>query len=150
MRSTQRRSSIYRGQPPFAIFGVGEYSFAPWKVAISGLYKRVRFCIVGPEEGRPVMLDDTCYFLPFPNEPDARRAALALQSELAGQFFRGRVFWDAKRPINKAILQALDLRRLMHALGAGASRSRAAGPVQERPRPAEVGRGPSRAPAAPR
>jgi hypothetical protein len=112
-----RKSSIYRGQPPFAVFGIGEYSFAPWKVAISGLYKRVRFCVVGPEERRPVMVDDTCYFLPFSNEPDARRAALALQSELAGQFFRGRVFWDAKRPINKAILQALDLDRLMHALG---------------------------------
>ncbi len=112
-----RKSSIYRGQPPFAIFGIGDYSFAPWKVAISGLYKRIRFSVVGPHEQRPVMVDDTCYFLPFLNESDATRAALALDSMLAGEFFQGRVFWDAKRPINKAVLQALDLDRLMSALG---------------------------------
>ena len=34
-----RKSSIYRGQPPFAMFGIGPYSFAPHKVAISGLHK---------------------------------------------------------------------------------------------------------------
>lgn len=114
-----RKSSIYKGQPPFAVFGVGEYSFSPWKVAISGLYKRVRFCVVGPHENRPVMVDDTCYFLPFANERDARRAAFALDSELARDFFRGRIFWDAKRPISKSILQALDLGCLLRALGEG-------------------------------
>jgi hypothetical protein len=107
-----RKSSIYKGQPPFAIFGVGDYSFALWKVAISGLYKRLRFCVVGPHDEQPVMLDDTCYFLPFTNETDARKAACALESELAQDFFRGRVFWDAKRPISKAILQKLDLDQL--------------------------------------
>ncbi len=112
-----RRSSIYRHQPPFAIFGIGEYSFAPWKVAISGLYKRIRFCVVGPHDEQPVMLDDTCYFLPFSNEMDARNAAFALESDLAQDYFRGRVFWDAKRPINKTILQNLDLGRLIDVLG---------------------------------
>ena len=111
-----RKSAIYKKQPPFAIFGVGKYSFAPWKVAISGLYKRLRFCVVGPLQQKPVMLDDTCYFLPFSSEGDARRAARALESELAGDYFRGRVFWDAKRPISKAILQGLELRRLFDAL----------------------------------
>lgn len=113
----ERKSSIYRGQPQFAIFGIGDYSFAPWKVAISGLYKRLRFSVVGPHDQKPVMVDDTCYFLPFLNEPDAARAALALDSGLASEFFQGRIFWDAKRPINKAVLQALDLGRLMSALG---------------------------------
>lgn len=112
-----RKSSIYRGQPPFAIFGVGDYSFAPWKVAISGLYKRLRFCVIGPERQMPAMVDDTCYFLPFSNEAEARVAARALESEPARLFFQGRIFWDAKRPINKAILQELDLSRLLRALG---------------------------------
>jgi methylase of polypeptide subunit release factors len=111
-----RKSSIYKGKPPFAIFGVGEYSFAPWKVAISGLYKHLRFCVIGPHEKQPVMLDDTCYFLPFSNEQDATRAARALESAMAQDYFRGRVFWDAKRPISKAILQNLDLDRLFAAL----------------------------------
>ncbi|HRI66280.1 MAG TPA: hypothetical protein PK156_18660 [Polyangium sp.] len=112
---TGRKSSIYTGQPPFAIFGVGDYSFAPWKVAISGLYKRLRFSLVGPIGDQPVMLDDTCYFLPFSDEMAARRALAALESDLALDFFRARVFWDAKRPINKGILQNLDLQRLIDA-----------------------------------
>lgn len=111
-----RKSSIYRGRPPFSIFGVGDYAFAPWKVAVSGLHKRLGFRVIGPREGRPVMLDDTCYFLPFAGETEARQAARALQSALAADFFQGRVFWDSKRPITKGVLQALDLSRLERAL----------------------------------
>jgi len=113
-----RKSSIYAGQPPFAIFGVGPYSFAPWKVAISGLYKRSAFTLIGPHEGRPVVLDDTCYFLAFPDARAAKRAAAALGSALARDFLQARVFWDNKRPITKAILQALDLAALERALRA--------------------------------
>ena len=111
-----RKSSIYERQPPFAIFGVGPYSFAPWKVAISGLYKRSTFAIVGPHEGRPVVLDDTCYFLAFEDEARARRAGEVLRSATARDFLAARVFWDAKRPITKAILQTLDLAALDRSL----------------------------------
>lgn len=108
-----RKSSIYRGQPDFAIFGVGPYSFAPWKVAISGLYKRCEFSLVAPRGGKPVMLDDTCYFLPFMTEGDAAKALKVLQSPQAQEFFAARIFWDAKRPISKATLQKLDLASLV-------------------------------------
>lgn len=37
----KRRSSIYKNRPRFSIFGVGSYSFSPWKVALSGLYKKL-------------------------------------------------------------------------------------------------------------
>lgn len=107
-----RRSSIYRGQPRFAVFGVGPYAFAPWKVCISGLYKRTEFVLVGPYQGRPVVLDDTCYFLSFDAEAPARRAAEALASPEARDFLAARIFWDDKRPIKKEILQALDARRV--------------------------------------
>jgi len=120
-----RKSSIYRGQPDFAIFGIGPYSFSPWKVAISGLYKRCAFTLIGPEGDRPVMLDDTCYFLPFEREADAREAWSALQSPLARDFLAGRIFWDAKRPINKAILQQLDLEALLSPSRGGPERGRA-------------------------
>jgi hypothetical protein len=111
----KRKSSIYRGQPEFSIFGVGPYSFAPWKVAVSGLYKRWAVTLIGPHEGRPVMLDDTCYFLPFEGRDEACAMWAALSSPLAAEFFRARIFWDAKRPINKAILQTLDCRALLSA-----------------------------------
>jgi methylase of polypeptide subunit release factors len=118
-RLAARKSSIYRGQPEFAIFGVGPYSFAPWKVAISGLYKRCSFVLVPPLSGRPVMLDDTCYFLPFDTEDEARAALLSLRSPLARDFLGARIFWDAKRPINKATLQQLDLKALLAELKLG-------------------------------
>lgn len=108
-----RRSAIYRGQPPFAMFGVGEYSFAPYKVAICGLYKRLRFNVVGPEDGRPAMLDDTSYFLPCPDAAAATRIADALNGERAQAFLRARVFWDAKRPVSKSLLQSLSLEALL-------------------------------------
>lgn len=123
-----RKSSIYRSQPPFAIFGVGPYSFAPWKVAISGLYKRLTFSLVGPCDGQPVLFDDTCYFLPFEREDDARRAHEALQGDDVQAFFHAQVFWDAKRPIHKALLQSLDLRRVLHDRDRS-SRAEVRGPV---------------------
>ncbi len=105
-----RKSSIYQRQPAFSVFGVGDYTFAPYKVAIAGLYKRLAFTLVGPVGGRPVVFDDTCYFLPFDDEASARRALTALRSVEAKAFFEARVFWDAKRPITKAVLQAFDWR----------------------------------------
>ncbi|MBI4567213.1 MAG: SAM-dependent DNA methyltransferase [Planctomycetes bacterium] len=111
-RLAARGSSIYRGQPEFAVFGVGDYSFAPWKVAVSGLHKRLAFQVVGPEAGRPVVFDDTCYFLPFSTREDAENAVQALRSEPARDFLHARIFWDSKRPITKEVLQSLDLRAL--------------------------------------
>lgn len=128
-RLAARKSSIYRGQPEFAIFGIGPYSFAPWKVAVSGLYKRCSFVLVPPHGGRPVMFDDTCYFLPYDREEEARAAILALRSPLARDFLFARIFWDAKRPINKATLQQLNLQALLAELRVG-GRPRAAASIR--------------------
>ena len=43
-----RKSSIYENRPRFSVFGIGPYSFAPWKIAISGLYKNISFVVVPP------------------------------------------------------------------------------------------------------
>ncbi|MCL4234182.1 MAG: SAM-dependent methyltransferase [Deltaproteobacteria bacterium] len=112
-----RKSAIYAHQPRYAIFGIGDYSFAPFKVAICGLYKRLAFTLVGNVNGKPVMVDDTCYFLPFANENDAVAAREALSSPTAREFLEARIFWDSKRPITKSILQSLDLEELLADLG---------------------------------
>lgn len=111
-----RASTIYRGKPAFSIFGVGDYTFSPWKVAISGLYKKLEFRVVGPHDGKPVVFDDTCYFLPCGSEAEAQLLWSMLSSEPAQQFYASLVFWDAKRPITTDLLRQLDLRRLAHAL----------------------------------
>jgi hypothetical protein len=112
-----RKSSIYREQPPFAIFGVGDYAFSPFKVAICGLYKKLAFSAVRPVQGRPVMADDTVYFLPCTAEDEAKALVAALSSRRAQAFFEARIFWDAKRPIGKLALQSISLERLLQAEG---------------------------------
>jgi hypothetical protein len=113
----RRASAIYRGRPRFAVFGVGDYTFSPWKVAISGFYKSLEFSMVPPGHGKPVVLDDTCYFLPCQDEPEARSVASLLNSEPARGFFSAFIFWDAKRPITVETLRRLDLAAVARELG---------------------------------
>ena len=119
----QRRSSVYRRRPPFSIFGIGPYSFSPWKVAIAGLYKALRFVKVGPMAGKPMLLDDTCYFLPCDTETDCDLLVELLASLPATQFYSSLTFWDAKRPITAKLLNQLDLTVLAKRLGRWNSRS---------------------------
>lgn len=121
----KRGSSIYRGRPRFSIFGIGEYSFAPWKVAISGLYKKLEFVTVSPFEGRPVVLDDTCYFFSCGSEAECRALHELVTSEPAMEFWSAFVFWDAKRPITAQILNLLDLAALARTLGRESDLTRA-------------------------
>jgi hypothetical protein len=107
-----RKSSIYRGKPRFSVFGVGAYSFVQWKVAISALHKELRFSVVGPFDGKPTMLDDTCYFLGVDSRAAAESLAAMLECNDSRDFFSSLVFWDAKRPITTDILGALDIAAL--------------------------------------
>lgn len=113
----RRRSSIYRGRPQFAMFGVGTYSFAPFKVAISGLYKEPRFRLIPSVQGRPVMLDDTCYFVGL---EDAAQSALLwalLDHAEAQRFIASIAFWDSKRPITKKLLQRIEPANVLERVG---------------------------------
>ena len=58
-----RASSIYRNRPRFSVFGVGSYTFAPWKVAYRDSTSVSNSAAWGPVENKPVVFDDTCYFL---------------------------------------------------------------------------------------
>ena len=113
----RRGSTIYKGRPRFAVFGVGDYSFAPWKVAISGFYKKLMFKSVGPAFGRPTVFDDTCYFVACQTKAEAEYIASLLNSEAAQEFFKAFIFWDAKRPVTIDLLKRLDLLALAKELG---------------------------------
>ncbi|MBI5243239.1 MAG: SAM-dependent DNA methyltransferase [Elusimicrobia bacterium] len=108
----QRRSIIYQKRPRFSVFGVGDYTFSPWKVAISGLYKNCRFDVAGEHHGKPIVLDDTCYFIPCASEKEARFVCELLNSDVCQRFLRSLAFFDAKRPITIDILNRIDLRRV--------------------------------------
>lgn len=111
-RLDKRGSAIYKNRPRFSVFGVGEYSFAPFKVAISGFYKRLAFAEIGNLEGKPIVLDDTSYFVPCHSRREADLIAAMLNSDLAREFYSAFVFWDAKRPITIDILRQLSLSAL--------------------------------------
>jgi hypothetical protein len=107
-----RRSVIYKKKPRFAIFGVGHYSFLPWKVAISGFAAKIQFYVFGPVEGRATVFDDTCNFLSFQSQESARFICRLLNSKPARDFYSSLVFWDAKRPMTISLLSQLDLVKL--------------------------------------
>ena len=113
----ERASSVYRKRPPFSIFGIGPYSFSPWKVAIAGLHKALRFVKVGPIGGKPVLLDDTCYFLPCKTQRECDVIMELMTSPAATRFYSSLTFWDAKRPITAKLLNQLDLATLAKRLG---------------------------------
>jgi hypothetical protein len=116
-RLDSRGSSIYRNRPRFSVFGVGPYSFSPWKIAISGFYKSLRFTALGSREGKPIVLDDTSYFIACKNECEAELIASLLNSQTAQDFYSAYIFWDAKRPITAAALSLLDIQALASELG---------------------------------
>jgi hypothetical protein len=115
----RRASSIYRNRPAFSIFGVGKYTFAPWKVAVSGFYKDLRFKVTGPSGGKPMVLDDTCYFLSCHTEDEARYIAGLLNSEVAQDFYSSFIFRDSKRPVTVELLHRLDIQKLAEELDGG-------------------------------
>ncbi|MBE9184550.1 SAM-dependent methyltransferase [Microcoleus sp. LEGE 07076] len=104
-----RKSKIYQKNPRFAIFGVGDYSFKHWKIAICGLYKKLDFRLIGEIANKPAIFDDTVYFLSFDDEGVARQTFELLNSPAAIKFYSSIVFWDEKRPIKSSILNCLNL-----------------------------------------
>jgi len=99
----------HSGQPRFAIFGIGDYSFAAHKVAIAGFYKKFIFTKIGYFRDKPIVLDDTAYFLACRSEEEADCIASILNSDLAREFYSAFVFWDSKRPITVELLKRLNI-----------------------------------------
>lgn len=108
----QRRSAIYKNKPRYSMFAVGPYTFSPWKVAISGFYKRLNFKTLSSVDNKPIVLDDTCYFLPCSTKRTAVSITDMLNSEIAQNFFNAFIFWDSKRPITVDILRRLNIEAL--------------------------------------
>lgn len=111
---TERKSKIYNDKPLFSIFGIGDYSFTKYKVAISGLYKQTKFSLLLPYNNKPMMVDDTCYFIGFNNLLDAVVVLLALNHNSTQEFLNSLIFYDTKRIITKDILMRIDLIEILN------------------------------------
>lgn len=108
-----RKSIIYKKQSQFAIFGIGDYSFSPWKIAISGLYKKIHFTLLGTYHKKPIMLDDTCYFISCKTQKEAKNICQALNSNVTKEYLEAMIFFDSKRPIKVDILKRLNINELL-------------------------------------
>jgi len=113
----KRKSVIYSKAPGFAMFGVGDYSFSHYKVAISGFYKEPKFSLL--YSAKPVMLDDTCYFLSFDNKEEALIILALLNHRMTCGFLESISFVNSKRPYTKEILQRIDLQSLARCIKVG-------------------------------
>ena len=104
-----RKSKIYLKNPRFSMFGVGNYTFTRWKIAICGLYKKLEFRLIEQLNDRPVIFDDTVYFISFDDRESALKAFAQLTSTPVREFYSSLIFWDEKRPIKSSILNSLNL-----------------------------------------
>lgn len=111
-----RKSSIYRGTPPFSMFGVGDYSYSKYKVGVSGFYKQPLFSVLYSDDSKPVMTDDTSYFICFDSYDMAYTAMLLLNSEKVQKFLTSIAFLDTKRPYTKKVLERIDFNRIVNSL----------------------------------
>lgn len=111
-----RKSSIYHGAPLFSMFGVGDYSYSKFKVGVSGFYKNPLFSVLYSDGGKPVMTDDTSYFIGFDSYDMAYVAMLLLNSERVQKFLTRIAFLDAKRPFTKKVLERIDFDKIVSAL----------------------------------
>ena len=109
----KRKSSIYANAPQFAMFGVGDYSFSRYKVGVSGFYKKPLFALLCSEDKKPVMTDDTGYFISFDSYDMAYVAMLYLNSERVQSFLTSIAFLDSKRPYTKKVLSRLDFGKIV-------------------------------------
>lgn len=106
---SKRKSVIYKGKDKFSIFGIGDYSFNPYKIIVSSLYKDINFILVSTFEGKPIIVDDTCYQLDFTNKDEAQCIYNALHSNEIQSLLKSLMFFDAKRVITKSLLMRINL-----------------------------------------
>jgi len=109
----KRKSQIYKDRPRFSIFGIGDYAFKPFKIGISGFHKEPKFSLVFPIDNKPVMLDDTSYYLSFDDPNEAFFTWILLNSEDMKNFLYSITFLDSKRPFTKTILMRINIQKLL-------------------------------------
>ena len=110
----RRKSVIYKKSAPFAMFGIGAYSFTPYKVALSGFYKKPLFSLL--YASKPIMTDDTVYYLAFEDYDLAYSMMLLLNSDTVQSFLQSIAFLDNKRPYTVKLLSRMDLSKCIGAV----------------------------------
>ena len=108
-----RASSWLDGGPFYNIFGVGEYTWAPYKVVWCRLGFKPHFAVVStvsnPELGeKTVVPGDHCMFIGLDDERDAHTLCALLNSAVYQRSLR-EIAGDGKSSLSKAVVSELEL-----------------------------------------
>ncbi len=98
------------------MFGIGDYSYAKYKVGVSGFYKNPLFSVLVCPDLTPVMTDDTSYFICLPTFDTAYIAMLILNSARVQNFLSTVAFLDSKRPYTKKVLERIDFHKILQSI----------------------------------
>ena len=76
------------------------------------MYKKPKFVVVKEVENKPVIFDDTCYFISFKAYQNAVFVASLLNSQISLEFLESITFVEAKRPYTKENLMRIDIKEI--------------------------------------
>ncbi len=79
-RSGYRQLLARRREPFYALMDLGPYSFAPWKVLWREQARGMVACVVGPQEGKPVLPDHKLMLIPCSGPLEAHFLCACLNS----------------------------------------------------------------------
>ncbi len=108
-----RRSKVFLHKPFYGLFGLGDYTHAPYKVCWVGLGFQPRFAVVAEVNDsllgqKTIIPDGTIYFMPFQDQVEAHFVCALLNSELVFKFLSARS-GKSKRGLSKKIMEQLAL-----------------------------------------
>ncbi len=112
-RFLSRRSRIFGKKPFYGLFGLGKYTWKPYKVCWCGLGFKPEFVVVSSANdhllGKKLLIPDgTIYFIPFDKEEEAHFVCALLNSGLVRRFLSARS-GKSKRGLSKKVVEQLAL-----------------------------------------
>jgi len=103
-----RKSRIYQKRPPFSLFGIGDYTYRRYKVAISALHSEPVFRLLPPSP-RISIVDDTCYIIATDDEREAAYLLAILTLDCVRDFLMAISYPGDKRRFSKDVLSRVHI-----------------------------------------
>jgi len=114
-RFMARKSRIFTQKPFYGLFGLGAYTWKPYKVCWCGLGFKPEFVVLSTVRDRLLgerlpIPDGTIYFIPLDRKEEAHFVCALLNSELVHKFLSARS-GKSKRGLSKKVMEQLSLPR---------------------------------------
>lgn len=112
-RFKARKSRIFAQKPFYGLFGLGTYTWKPYKVCWCGLGFKPEFVVISTVRDRLIgeklpIPDGTIYFIPLERKEEAHFVCAILNSKLVRKFLSARS-GKSKRGLSKKLMEQLSL-----------------------------------------